>query len=179
MLIHGNIILIPVKPQLYQLILCTLKLGRDNLLFLCDIHRKRHKRWRHVNVVKGSGHAVLAADGSKPVSDLGIIGSEQCGKWLAPALRIRSHPPEILLEGKPDLAVISACRHHPGYGFRHRIDSAMIRAPGGQIRVKAAAHHGDRVRLPPQDGELRHHGLSFRQLVFSTIGHENAGRPDG
>ena len=130
-LIYRNVIIIFVKPELKQYIRGCLQFGRYNIPSLRNIYSKGYQRRGNVNIVKGSRHTVLSADGRQSVSDLCIIGSQQRRKRLAPSLRICGHSPEILLEGQTDPGKISACGNDLRHGFRYGIYSAMIRAPGG------------------------------------------------
>ncbi len=178
-IISGDIIVILLDLETHQHIAGLLQFRCDYLAVFCHIHRKRYQCGGHVNVIEGARHAVLAADGRQAETDLGVIRSQQGCKRLAPAGRVLRHPAEILLEGEPYPGEIPAAGHDPGHGLHHRIDSPVIGTPGGQIRVKTICHHGHGVRPALQHGQLRHHGLGLRQLIFSPVGHEHAGRTDG
>ena len=94
-------------------------------------------------------------------------------------MRILCHTAEILLEGKADLPVISVGGHNPCYRFNHRIDSSVVGAPAGQIRIKAVAHHRHGICLSLQHRQLRHHGLGLSQLILSAVRHQHAAGSDG
>ena len=89
------------------------------------------------------------------------------------------HPAEIFLEGKPDLPVVAATGHDLGHRLCHRVDGAVIRAPGGQIGVKSITHHGHGVAVSGQHRQLGHHSLGLRHLILSAVRHEDRSRPDG
>ena len=111
--IHGNIKVILLDPEKYQLISRRLKLGCDDILVFCNIYRKGYKCRRNIYIVEGSGHGILSSDGRKPESDLGIISPQKRRKRLAPAFGIRCHPAEVLLECKSYLGSISSACHDP------------------------------------------------------------------
>src|SRR5699024_5623057 len=98
---------------------------------------------------------------------------------LAPTMRVLCHSAEIFLESKTDPAVVSAGSYNPGHRLQHRVDSAMIRRPAGQVRVKSVAHHGHSVRFALQYRKFSHHGLRFRKLILAAIRHEHASRTNG
>ena len=178
-LIDRQIVIIPLQAETHQLIAGSFQLRRDHMGTLFHVHRKGNQSRRHIDIVEGSGHGVLAADGGKAVAQLCIKGTEQRREGLTPALRILRHPAEVFLEGKTDLRMISARRHDSGDGFRHRIHRSVVRAPGGQIGVKAAAHERHRIRFSFQNGKLCRHHLRLGKLIFSTVGHQHAARTDG
>ena len=55
----------------------------------------------------------------------------------------------------------------------------MIRAPGGQVRIEAVAHHGHGIGLAFQYGQLGYHGLGLGQLIFSAVRHQYTAGTDG
>ena len=101
------------------------------MLLICGIHRKGNQCRRNVDLVKGSGHAVLSSDGRQPKAQLGLVGPQQCGERLAPAGGLLRHPTEILLERKTDLFIIASCCHDLGHRRYNCVYSAVIRAPAG------------------------------------------------
>ena len=178
-LVYRQIVVVPLQTEAHQLIAGDLQFRRDHMGALFHIHRKGNQSGRHIDIVESSGHGILAADGRKAVSQLRVEGAEQRREGLAPALRFLRHPAEVFLEGEADLRMISARRHDSGDGFRHRIHRSMVRAPGGQVRVEAAAHEGHRIRFSFQNGKLRRHHLRLGELIFSAVGHQHAARADG
>ena len=63
---------------------CTLEFVGDNLVHLGKAGSKRNQRWWNVQVLKGTGHGVLASDSSKTKVDLGHQCAEKGRGWLAP-----------------------------------------------------------------------------------------------
>ena len=98
---------------------------------------------------------------------------------MAPTLGITGHSAEVLLEGETDLTEITAGSHDLRHGLCHCIDSSVIRAPGGQVRIEAVAHHGHGIGLAFQYGQLGYHGLGLGQLIFSAVRHQYAAGTDG
>ena len=146
---------------------------------MCHIDSEGHKGRRYIDIVEGSGHGILAADGCKTVTHLCLISTEQSGKRLAPALRILCHSAEILLEGKMNLPEITAGSHYFCHGLRDSVNSTMIRAPAGQVRIKAIGHHGHGRCIALQHRHFGNHCLCLGQLVFAAVRHEHTGCTDG
>ena len=109
--INRKIIGILLDGEKYQLISHCLKLRCDDVALFCHIHGKGYQCRRYVDLVEASGHGIFSSDRRQTESDLRIVCAEQCGKRLAPALRLLAHSAEILLEGKAHLAVITAGSH--------------------------------------------------------------------
>ena len=174
-----DVVLVFVDPDLHQDIALFLQLGRDHVILRGDVHRKGNQGRRDINVVEGTGHGVLAADTRDLITDLRVVCAQQCGKRLAPALRILRHSAEVLLEGKVQVLIITAGGDNFRDGLCHRVDRAVVRAPVGQIRVKAIAHHGDGVCLSAQNRELGDHGLRLGKLILSAVRHVHRARADG
>ena len=163
----------------YQLITGLLQFRRDYIVHFGHVHRKGYEGWRNVDLIKGSGHAVLSANGGQPEALLCGKCPQQRGKRLTPAFRVSCHPAEVFLEGKAYLFIVAAVGNDSGNRLCHRIDSAVIWAPAGDIGVKSIAHHGYGVRRSVSHRHLSHHGLGLCQLVFTAVRHQHAGRPDG
>ena len=164
----------------HQLIACLLELRRDHGLAGSDIHREAHQRRRDIDLVEGSGHGVLAADGSKAQLHLRLVRAQQRREGLAPAEGLLIvHSAEVLLEGKVDLSPVAAGSSDLRHGIRHREGRAVERTPLGKIRVEAVAHHGDGVGLAAQDRQLRDHGLGLGHLVGAAVGHGHRTGADG
>ena len=174
-----QIVRILVDSQKDQFIACFFQLRRDDRLIAGHVHREGHQRGRHVDIVEGTGHAVLAADGRQAEAQLRAVRAQQSREGLAPAVRIFRHPAEILLECETDLPIVAAGSHDPGHRFQHCVDCAVVRGPAGQVRIEPVAHHGHGVGLSFQHRQLRHHGLGLGELVFPAVGHEYAARADG
>ena len=177
--IDRKIIRILLDGEKYQLISHCLKLRRDDVALFCYIHGKGYQCRRYVDLVEASGHGILSSDGRQPEADLCIVRAKQCGKRLAPALRLLAHSAEILLEGKAHLAVIAAGSHDSRQRLKHCIDRTVIRAPGRQIRIETVRHHRDRIGFAGHHRNLCHHGLCLGQLIFPAERHVYASRSDG
>ena len=152
---------------------------RDHVAKLRGVHSEGDERWRHVDIIKAAGHAVLSSDGGKAESKLRFVRAQKSRERLAPPVRILRHPAEILLEGKSDLPEITSGSDDPRHGFGDRVSRAVIRTPRGQIRIKAIAHHGDGLGLSVRYRHLGHHGLGLRSLIAASVRHQHAGRADG
>ncbi len=109
-------------------------------------------------------YSVFSTDGRQSKPHLCLKGSQQSSERLAPSVGIFGHSAEILLESETDLAVISAACHDSGNGLYHCIYRTMVRAPAGQIGIKAIGHHGDSVGLSFQNRQFCYHGLGLSQL---------------
>ena len=70
----------------------------------------------HVPVQEGPGHRVLAADGGGAVVQLGVQSAQQCGKGLAPAIRLRAELLEKFLKRQIGVPVIRTRSHQLGHG---------------------------------------------------------------
>ena len=77
--------------------------GEDGLACLGHGDGEAHQGGGHVQLLKGAGHAVLAADGGQPHAQLGLQSAQQRGGGLAPASGHVVEPLEIFLEGEPGL----------------------------------------------------------------------------
>src|SRR5699024_484630 len=149
-----KIICVSGGSQPYKFASRLLEFRSDHILKLSCIHRKGYQRRRNVDLVKRTGHTVLASDRGKAESDLRRVRAKQSRKRLAPALRILRHTAEVFLESKTDLAVVSSGSHDPGNGFRHRVRGSMVRAPGRKIRIKSVAHHGYGIGVSVQNSHF-------------------------
>ena len=130
-------------------------------------------------MLERTGHGVLSSDRRKAEPDLSGISAQQCGERLAPAGRILTHSPEIFLEREADLRNVAARSRDLRYRIRDSPGSAVVRAPGAHIGIKAVAHERDRLRRPVKDRNFRSHCLRFSELVLSAVGHEDGPGTDG
>ena len=172
-------ILVPGSAQPDQFVSGLFQLRCDHVFLLCHIHSKGNQRRRNIDLIEGSGHAVLASDGRKAEAKLGRISSQQRCERLTPTGGLLAHPAEVFLEGETDPMEISASCYDPGHRFGHGISSAVIRAPGRQIGIKAIAHHRHGLGLSVLYRNPGYHGLCFGPLIFSPIGHQDAAGADG
>ena len=131
LLINRQIILISLYMEHNNLTACLLKLRSDDVLLIGNIHGKGYQCRRNVNLIEGSGHAVLSTDGWKSESHLCCISTEKCCERLAPSLRIFCHTTEVFLECETDLLIVTTCSHDSGNGLCHCIGSSVVWAPGG------------------------------------------------
>ena len=147
------------------------------------IHSEGNKSRRYIDlavllIVEGTGHTILAADGWKAEAKLCVIGTKQGCERSSPTGRILSHTLEVLLEGEADLFEVTAACHDLRYRRKHRIYGTMVRAPAGQVRIVAVAHHGNGIGLAIQYRKLCNHGLSLGQLILTAVRHEYAACAD-
>ena len=137
-----------------------------------------HQGGRHVNVLEGSAHGILSANGRQAQLLLHPEGSQQGAQRLAPGMGIGGHPLKIFLVGEAHMRPVGSGGGHFGAGLHHRIGGAVVRAPEGQVRVVSEGHHaggvGKSVGGKLLDGDLR-----FRGLAFSAVRHEHGGTADG
>ena len=179
LLIIRQFVSVSVNLNQNQLIACFFQLRRNDGLIAGHIHCKGYQCGRYVDLIEGTGHTVLSSDGGQSEAQLRAVRAKERCKGLAPAMRILGHSAEVLLEAETDLAVIAACRHDSRHGLNDCVNSAMIGAPAGQVRIEAIAHHGYHVGLAFQHRKLCHHGLGLGQLIFAAVRHQDAACADG
>ena len=146
---------------------------------LHDIDSEGGQRRRHVDVLEGAGHGILAADGRNLQRVLCPKGAEQGREWLAPMRRVLAHALEILLEREADALRMAAQGDHFGRGGHDRIDRAMERTPGHAVRIETKGHGRRRIPLGMLHRDLRDHALGRRHLPATTKGHEHGVAADG
>ena len=78
-----------------------------------------------------------------------------------------------------NLPEIAACRNNFGHRLCDSINSTVIRAPAGKIRIKTVSHHGDGRGFSFKHRYFRYHGLRLCQLIFSSVRHKNTACADG
>ena len=157
-----------------------LELAGDDVLPALRGDGEADQRGRHVQVHKGAGHGVLAADGGVAQGGLSPIGTQQGGEGLAPALRLIAQALEVLLKGQIDLALVRTGGHDLGHGLHHGALSAQEGAALHQIGVKARRHDGAGAGAAARShGNQAHHGLGGGELVLAAVGEEHAARADG
>ena len=176
--IHRDIVVVAMDPELHKNIALILDFIRDHMTHFVDIDAERNQRRRHVNLVERAGHGILAADCRDAEAELRVVGAEQRRERLTPSFRVLAHSAEIFLEGKMHLLPAAARRDHLRNRLRDCVDRAVIRTPGGQVRVKPIAHHRDHIGVPVMHRELRHHGLRLRHLILAAIRHVHRCRAD-
>ena len=162
-------ILCNLKP--YDRISCFFELRCNDIFFLCNIYRKRNKCRRNIDFVKTSWHRVFSTNRRQSESHLCTVSTKQCCKRLTPAFRIFAHSAEILLEGKTDLLIVTACCNDSCYRFYYSVNCTMIWAPGRQIWIKTICHHRYCITAALCNRKFGNHTLCLRKLIFSTIRH--------
>ena len=74
-----------------------LEFGRYDLARIHGSDAEGHEGGRHVYVLEGAGHGVLASDGRKAEGVLHLQGAEQSAERLAPSVGILGHALEVFL----------------------------------------------------------------------------------
>jgi len=132
---------------MYQYISGFLCFCCNHVLMTCYVYCEAYQcRW-YIDIVKGSGHGILATDGRKSEANLCFISAQQSCKRLAPSFRLLAHAAEVLLEGESYFAIITACCHDFRQRFCHCVNGTVVWAPAGYIGIKAVAHHGHCICL--------------------------------
>ena len=175
----GQAVLEVGRPQPADRVPRFLQLGTDNLPGFAGGHREGHQGGRHVQVLEGAGHGVLAADGRHAQIHLGGEGAKQGRRGLSPALGIAAGLFKVLLEGEVDVFKGRAGGDELAHRLHHRRVGAVVGALGGEIGVVAPGHEGAAVGVAVLQGDLVHHGLDGRALELSAEGHEHRARADG
>ena len=139
---------------------------------------KGYQRRRYVDIIEGTAHGILAADGTKTQGFLHMEGSQKSCCRLAPACFICQFF-EIFLQCKVSLSPVSPHGHQAGDGKKDRIYSPVERTPGGQIRVKPVGHEAGAVSFSLSHRELGCHAVGRRLLVLSAERHEHRAGADG
>ena len=145
---------------------------------LADGRGEGHQRGRHIQLLEGAGHTILAADGGDAEAHLGIQSAQQSGQRLAPALRHIAQTLEILLERQVGVLIAEAAGHQLGHALDHGHLCAHILVSAHQIGVVAPCHAGAGVGLAIH-GQLCHHGILGGQLVSTAKGHQDGGGTNG
>ncbi len=163
----------------HQVIAGGLQLRRGHPVDMADGRGEGHERRRHIQILEGAGHGILAADGAHAEIDLGHKGAEHGRHGLAPALRILAQLLEVLLEGEVHVRPLEARGHELRHGIEHGHVGARIGVERRQVGVEAPGQARHRGGGPAQHRQLRHHGQSRGQLTGTAEGHEHRGGADG
>ena len=155
-----------------------LELGGNHLAGLADGSGKGDQRGGHIQLFKGAGHAVLAADGGNAQTHLGIQSTQQGGQRLAPALGLGAQALKVLLESQVGILIAEAGGHQFGDTVHHGHPCADILVGAHQVGVVAPGHAGAGVGLTIH-GQLCHHGVLGGQLVSTAKGHQDGGGTNG
>ena len=172
----GHAVLFRRNPQQHQLGPRMPHTGGKGAAGLGHAQGKAHQSGRHIQILKGAGHAVLAANGGQAHAGLGAEGPQQGGGGLAPADRVLVQAGEVFLEGQPGGQGVRAHGGQLGEALHHRVGRAHkggILAHPGNVAI---AHGGSVVGLAGKHWHLCHHGLLGGQLVAARVGHQHRGR---
>ena len=134
---------------------------------------------RDVEIVEGTGHGVLSADGGEAQLVLGSEGSEQGGEGESPAFRVLPEFGEIFLEGEADVGEASARRDGLADGFGDGVGSSEEGGFFREIGIEAPCHVGGVVGFAFQHWEFRDHGVGRGELVLAAEGPEDGVGTDG
>ena len=98
-----------------------LELGRDQTGRVLRRDGEGNERGRHVHVIEGAGHGVLAADGARgPAPAAPSNAPSRAAQRLAPALRVLAQALEVFLEGQVGGLEVAACGDELGDRTRSR-----------------------------------------------------------
>jgi len=156
-----------------------LELGGDDLAGLARDDGERDEGRRDVEVLEGTRHRVLAADGGGAELELGLEGAEEGDERLAPALGVGAELLEVFLEGQAGPGGVATGGREAGQRFDDRADGAMAGRPLGDHRVEPVGHDGAGIGFPAQNGQFGRHGLLGGGLGGPAEGVEDRVSPDG
>ncbi len=176
--IRRDAVLLVAGGDAYHAVAGRLELRGGDVGHVSQRHGKADQGGRHVQVLEGAGHGVLAANGANAQVHLGHEGAQDRGRGLAPALGLVAELLEVLLEGQVHVLVPEACRDQLGHGLDDGQVGARELVGGTEVGVEAPGHAGHRGGLA-LNGQLGHHGHAGRELVPAAKGHEHRGRADG
>ena len=165
-------------PDEHHRALRLLEFGGHHLVCLADGSGKGDQRGRHIQLFKGAGHTVLAADGCNAQTHLSIQCTQQSGQRLAPALRGGAQTLEIFLEGEVSILIAEAGGHQLGNALDDSHLSALVLVCAHQEGVEAPCHAGAGAGLAVHR-QLCHHGVLRGQLISTAKGHEHGGGTNG
>ena len=151
----------------------------DRLAGLRHRHRKADKRRRDIEIFKGAGHTVLAANRRQTEVQLrGECAEQGCGR-LAPALRLIVQALEVLLERQAGLHRICADSCELREALHNGVCCAVERREARNTRNIAVSHSGSVIGLTREQRNLRNHGVFRRQLILTGKRHQNGACADG
>ena len=94
-----------------------LEFGRNDMPGVLGGDVERDKCRRHIEILEGAAHGVLATQGSQTELFEHPDAAEHGGAGFAPAVRVVAHLLEILLEGESEITIVGAGSHHLGHGL--------------------------------------------------------------
>ena len=156
-----------------------LEFGGDDFAGLAGGDGEGDQRGRNIQLLEGTGHGVLAADGADAQLHLRPECAQQRGKGLAPALGVLAETLKILLEGQVGVLEGRAGGDQLTHGLHHSQIRAVIGRSGGDEGVIAEGHEGAVVGVLLLHGDFLHHGLNGGELIFSAEGHQHGAGADG
>ena len=145
------------------------------------VHRgdaESHQGGRYVNVLEGSAHRVLAADGRQTEGSLHLQCSEQGAEGLSPGVRVGAHALEVFLIGETHPTPVRSAAGHLGACLHNRIRRAVEGAPEGQVGIEAEGHHAGRIG-DAEGGQFLHRDLGFAGLAGAAVRHKHRGAAYG
>ena len=178
-LIDRQAVLVVLRREVVDLVARRLKLVGDDLLRLCGGDGEGDECRRNVDVLKGTGHRVLAADGRAAKLKLCLQAAQQRLERFAPLDRVGADLLKIFLEAQPAFFAGTAGSDDLRNRFDDRKLSALKLIFVRNIWVKAPGHHRAGVGLAVQDGDLGDHRLGWGQLGLAAVRHHHGARTDG
>ena len=170
---------VPLGGQEHHIVPGGLEVVGDNAAGFFRGDGEGHQGGRHVHILEGAAHGVLAADGADAQGHLGLEGPQQGSQRLAPARRLPAEPLKILLEGEVNILEFGAGGDQLADGFHHRQIGPVIGAFFSNKGVVAPGHQGAVVGVLLFHGDLLDHGLDGGLLMDAAEGHQHGAGPDG
>ena len=177
-LVVGHAVLFLLDVEEDELVAGLLEFGGDDMVQVAHADGEGAEGGRHVNVVEGAAHGVLAADGGQLEAHLGVVGAEEGGEGLAPTVGVAAQLLEVFLEGEAHTAGVATDGGNLGHRAEDGVDSAVEGTPRHEVGVEAVGHDADGVALAVEQRQLGDHALGRRQLVAAAEGHQDAAGTD-
>ena len=151
----------------------------DHLLDIACGHGKGDQCGRNIQLFKGTGHGILAADGCEPELQLGLKCPQKRSGRLAPAVRALAGMQEVFLESQVGILDRSTGGDQAGDRFHNGKVCAVERTLFGDHGVIAIGHEGTGIGLAMLERDLLHHGLNGCQLMDTAERHQDRACADG
>ena len=158
---------------------CGLEIVGDYVGGFAGGYGEGNQGGRNVQILKGSAHGVLTANGSHAQIQLCVQRSQKSRQGLAPTLGILHGLLEIFLEGQIYILKGGAGGDQLGDGFHNGQIGAGVGITGGDHRVVTPGHKGCGVGIARLAGDLVGHSLNGRALILTAEGHQQGARTDG
>ena len=149
----------------------TVQIGRDHAPRVDGRNAEGHEHGRHVDLLEGAAHRVLAADRRQPQLDLHPQRTQQRRQRFAPRTG-GVHPFEIFLIGETHPPELRTGGHRLGAGLR-----PVIGAPRRKEGVVAVGHDARRLGVSV-DGEFLHRDLRLGALRAAAEGQQHGRSAD-